>query len=71
MTYPRGIDLIAQGRAPCGAVSPLACMFCNEGHMLECHYGKTCEEADCEHHKAELEMDQDDPDRQYSGEEKL
>jgi hypothetical protein len=29
MTYPRGIDLIAQGRAPCGAVSPLACMFCN------------------------------------------
>lgn len=47
--YPTGIDLINRGIAPCGAVSPMACMFCSQGHMTECHYGMDCEEAQCDH----------------------
>jgi hypothetical protein len=26
-------------------------MMCAYGHMLECHYPKTCREAQCEHSK--------------------
>ena len=47
--YPSGIDLINRGLQPCNATSPMACMFCNEGHMLECHYGADCYEAQCDH----------------------
>lgn len=46
--YPSSVDLIAQGKAPCRAISPVSCMFCNEGHMLECHYGMDCYEAQCD-----------------------
>ena len=60
--YPRGIDLIAQGTAPCRAISPIACTFCTEGHMTECHSGMTCEEAECDHYKAQQLIDRNDPD---------
>ena len=46
---PRGVDLITAGKCPYGANSPVACMFCQEGHILDCHAGKTCEEAGCSH----------------------
>lgn len=36
-------------------VPRIRCMFCSYGHMLECHYPLTCEEAECDHYKAELE----------------
>ena len=29
--------------------SPMQAMFCPYGHMLECHYPKTCNEAQCDH----------------------
>ena len=29
--------------------SPMQAMFCPFGHMLECHYPKTCNEAQCDH----------------------
>jgi len=38
---------------PIGAVSPMACMFCPYGHMLECHHPYTCEEAECNHYVEE------------------
>jgi hypothetical protein len=47
---PRGVDLVAAGKCPRGAISPVACMFCQEGHLLDCHAGQTCEEARCSHH---------------------
>jgi len=29
--------------------SPMQAMFCPYGHMLECHWPKTCNEAQCDH----------------------
>ena len=47
---PRGVDLVAAGKCPYGAISPVACMLCQEGHILDCHAGQTCEEARCSHY---------------------
>ena len=47
--YPTGVDVIQSGRCPIGAFSPMACMFCQCGHMLECHYPYDCETAQCAH----------------------
>lgn len=52
---PRGVDLVAAGKCPYGANSPVACMFCQEGHILDCHAGMTCEQARCSHHLQEAE----------------
>jgi hypothetical protein len=49
MSYPAGIELVQSGRCPNGAMSPIACMFCSSGHMLECHYPMDCQEAQCFH----------------------
>lgn len=47
----------------CRCFTPVAAMFCPYGHMLECHYPMTCEEAECEHYKRDIEaeMEQGDP----------
>ena len=54
------------GACPVGGANPMACMFCQYGHMTHCHYPLTCEEAKCSHYQAELaaegeivEMDED------------
>jgi hypothetical protein len=47
--YPMGIELIEHAACPAGAVFPMACMYCSCGHMTECHYPCTCEEAECGH----------------------
>jgi len=47
--YPAGYRVIAEGKCPRGLSSPLGCMFCLEGHMLECHKGMDCYEAQCDH----------------------
>lgn len=47
--YPAGAALVHDGKCPAGQNSPLACMFCNCGHMLECHYPMSCAEAECGH----------------------
>lgn len=46
------------GKCPIGASSPMACMFCEYGHMTDCHYPRTCEEANCSHYQSELEAEQ-------------
>jgi hypothetical protein len=56
--YPSGIDLIQGGRCPVGAIAPIACMFCQGGHMTECHYPYDCVTAQCGH----LAAYDDDPD---------
>jgi len=47
--YPAGIALIRAGKCPKGGLTPMACMFCMCGHMLECHYPDDCETAQCSH----------------------
>ncbi|MBU1067857.1 hypothetical protein KKE60_08725, partial [Patescibacteria group bacterium] len=37
----------------------MACMFCQYGHLLECHHPYNCEEANCEHYQAAMEHEQD------------
>ena len=64
--YPAGKDLIMHGQCPRHADSPISCTFCQFGHILECHYPKTCEEANCDHYvdeSTEYEGDDDDRDR--------
>lgn len=55
--FPSGLTRIERGECPYGAFSPMACMACPEGHMLECHAGQTCDEAECNHWQAELEAE--------------
>jgi len=56
-----GIDKIKNGECPLGAFSPMTCMFCEFGHMTECHYPMNCEEANCSHYQAQEEQERYDP----------
>lgn len=47
--YPMGINLVEQDKCPKGARNPMACFYCTQGHMLECHYPLDCSEAECSH----------------------
>jgi hypothetical protein len=49
-----GVVKIATGQCPMGGVTSMSCMFCPYGHMTECHYPQTCDEAQCSHYEAEL-----------------
>ena len=51
--YPSGIGKIDRGECPRGMANAAACTFCSYGHMLECHYPKTCREAGCSHYDVE------------------
>lgn len=51
---PTGIGKIERGECELGGATPMACMFCSYGHMLECHYPYTCEEAECSHYQQEM-----------------
>lgn len=53
----QGILKAATGECPVGSLSPMACMFCPYGHMTNCHYPLTCEEAECIHYQAEMEAE--------------
>jgi len=50
---PTGIGRIERGECPIGGKSPMACMFCQFGHMLDCHWPDTCEQARCGHYLSE------------------
>ena len=39
------------GQCPLGGASPMSCMFCQFGHMTDCHYPLSCEEANCSHYQ--------------------
>lgn len=45
------------GTCPRGGMSPTACMFCPYGHMTDCHWPLTCEEAECSHYQQEMEIE--------------
>lgn len=49
--FPLGMHLIEQGRCPVGARFAMACFLCEYGHATECHYPKTCQQAQCNHHR--------------------
>ncbi len=55
--FPTGMGRIARGKCPVGACLPIACMFCQYGHMLECHHTQTCEEAQCSHYLVEMAVE--------------
>lgn len=46
-----GIGKIDRGECPFKHASPAACLPCIYGHLLDCHYPKTCMEAECSHYK--------------------
>jgi hypothetical protein len=48
--FPTGIELTMNGKCPKGATSAAACMLCDQGHLLECHFGMSCKEAQCSHY---------------------
>ena len=52
--YPSGLGKIDRNECPLGYHSPAACMICSCGHMLECHFPKSCEEAECSHYEREI-----------------
>jgi hypothetical protein len=58
--YPAGIDLVEQDKCPRGLGMAMGCMLCAYGHMTECHYPMDCEEADCEHFRAQKEHHEED-----------
>lgn len=60
----QGITKIANGECPTDALSPMACNFCPYGHMLDCHYPQTCEEAKCSHYQQEMEAEVDDSQKE-------
>lgn len=51
-----GSTKVLRGECPIGGVTPMACMFCFYGHMTECHYPNTCEQANCNHYQRDKEV---------------
>jgi len=47
-----GVDMV---NADCHCHTPMAAMFCGEGHMTECHTGSSCEEANCSHYQSSFD----------------
>lgn len=47
-----------RGNCPLGGTNPMACMLCSFGHMTECHYPLTCQEAECSHYRQEMEAEE-------------
>ena len=41
----------------CQCTDGMQAMFCMYGHLTECHYPQTCDEAECSHYKAEMESE--------------
>lgn len=41
----------------CTCTNPMQAFFCMTGHLTECHYPYTCQQAECSHYLAELEAE--------------
>lgn len=56
-TYPPHPHIAAQmgekGNPECRCPNAMAAVFCMTGHMMECHYPLTCEQARCSHWERE------------------
>lgn len=48
--FKSGVGTVLRGECPLGAAEPGECLACRFGHVTECHYPKTCEEARCSHY---------------------
>ncbi len=48
---PTGILRIEMGECPWGATAGISCVLCSSGHLMDCHFPQSCEEAQCEHWK--------------------
>lgn len=59
--FPTGVGRIDRGECPLGSLTPMSCMFCEFGHMLECHHPYTCDEIECSHYDHEDETYEEDP----------
>jgi len=51
MSYQEGIKLIDLGLCPTHYNN---CMFCEFGHLTECHHPMNCEEAQCSHYQDDM-----------------
>ena len=67
--FPTGIGRIERGECKAGGLNPMACMFCSYGHMLECHFSLTCEEAECSHYQELAAADYPDGEAEYPSDE--
>jgi len=47
--YEPGLVKIKTGTCPMNAKSPMSCMVCQKGHILECHWPMDCVTAMCSH----------------------
>lgn len=54
---PITIDMVEPS---CHCYTEMKAFFCMEGHMVECHVGKTCQEAECSHYEREEEAEKYD-----------
>ena len=52
-----GVTKTFTGACPVGGDNPMLCMLCQYGHITNCHYPYTCDEAKCAHYQAELEAE--------------
>ena len=48
------IGRLGAANQACRCSMPGQSMLCSYGHMLECHYPMTCEEAHCTHYEAQV-----------------
>jgi predicted DNA-binding protein YlxM (UPF0122 family) len=51
--HATGIGKIDRRECPLHKSSPGSCTYCSFGHMLDCHYPKTCEQAQCSRYQKE------------------
>lgn len=45
-----GMQLVKENKCPLGCKNPMGCMFCDYGHMTECHYPHKCDSEHCHHY---------------------
>lgn len=62
--FPAGTDLITAGLCPIKTerTLPMACLFCEFGHLMECHYPARCADARCSHYEMQQALDREAAD---------
>jgi len=62
-----GVVKTATGQCPLRGAAAMACMFCQYGHLTDCHYPRTCEEANCSHYQEEMAGEIVELDEEHAG----
>lgn len=62
--YSAPEEMLPPGQNPACICNPLtaAPMFCPYGHLTECHYPLSCEEAQCSHYNSQVAMEDEEGD---------